>query len=225
MNDLPACANHLKKTKACSRKITSISSRSVSGLSRMRPFPGVKLRISRRDNPRGNPQNGVECGHRIKPAIKTKHVLIEIGLQMLWFNAAMMRSLDPGFQVAENKVDHGQMRFCLVWVATENQCLMAVSQLRKPFVSCPSICANDGAHCNILFSKARKHFGAPIWHDAKPQTASINTADARLAIILTRPNFDGTDYRSLVMRAATFSARLASNVAFVYFYRVVASDG
>jgi hypothetical protein len=144
---------------------------------------------------------------------------------MFWFNAAMMRSFDPGFQIAENEVDHGQMRFCLVWIAIERQCLMAVPQLGKPFVSCPSIGANDGSRRNVFFCEARKHFGALIWHNAKPQTTGIDATRARLAVILTRPNFDGTDHGSLMMRAASFPARLAADKAFVYFYRVIASDG
>jgi hypothetical protein len=203
----------------------NISSHQTFPLRRMRPFPGVKLRISWRNDTRGNPQNGVERSHRIEPTIKTKHVLIEVGLQMFWFNAPMMRSLDPSFQVAENKVDHGQVCFCLVRVAAENQCLMPVSHLRKSLIPDPSIGANDGVRCNVIFNEARKHFGAPIWHDAKPQTTGIDAARARLAVILTRPNFDGADYGSLVMCAASFSARLTADIAFVYFYRVIASDG
>jgi hypothetical protein len=144
---------------------------------------------------------------------------------MLWFNAAMMRSLDPGFQIAENQVDHRQMSLCLVWIAIEHQRFMAVAHLGKSWIADPSIGANDGARRNIIFSEIRKHFGAPIWHDAKPQASSIDTTRARLAVILMRPNFDGTDYDSLVMRAASFSARFAADIAFVYFYRMTASDG
>src|ERR1019366_5276335 len=224
MNGWPSCASPLRKTEVCSIRTINILLRRTRPLRRVRPLPGIKLRISWRNNPRRNPQNGVECGHRIEPSIKTKHVLIEVGLQMLWFNAPMMRSLDPGFQIAENEVDHRQMRFCLVWIATENQRLMAVPHLGKSLIPGPSIGANDGARRNVFFCEVRKHFGAPIGHDAKPQASGIHTARAHLAIILTPPNFDGTDYGSLVMRAASFSARFAANVAFVYFYRVIVSD-
>jgi hypothetical protein len=118
------------------------------------------------------------------------------------------------------------MRFCLVWIATEHQCLMGVPHLGKSLVSDPSIGANGSARRNIISSEVRKHFGAPIWHDAKPQSSSIDTTPrARVTIILTRPNFDGTDYGSLVMRAASFSARLTTDVAFVYFYRMITSYG
>jgi hypothetical protein len=144
---------------------------------------------------------------------------------MLWFDATMMRSLDPGFHVAENKMDHWQMCFCLVWITIERQRLMSVSHLGKSLVPDPSIGANDSARRNVFFCEARKHFGASIWHDAKPQTTGINIAHARLAVILTRPNFDGSDYGSFVMRAASFSACFTADVAFIYFYRVIASNG
>jgi hypothetical protein len=144
---------------------------------------------------------------------------------MLWFNTTMMRSFDPGFQVAENEVDHWQMRFCLVWIATENQRLMAVPNLGKSLIPDPSIGANEGVRCNVIFNEASNHFGAPICHDAKPQPPGIDAARAHLAVILTRPNFDGANYGSLVMRAPSLSARLTADKAFIYFNRVIASDG
>jgi hypothetical protein len=102
---------------------------------------------------------------------------------------------------------------------------MAVPHLGKSWVADPTIGANDGARRNVFFCEVRKYFGAPIRHDAKPQTTGIDTARARLTFILTRPNFDGADYGSLVMRASPFSARLTADVTFVYFYGVIASDG
>lgn len=144
---------------------------------------------------------------------------------MLWFDAAMMRSLDPGFQIAENEVDHRQMCFCLVGIAIERQCLMAVPQFGKPFISRPSVGANDGTGRDVFFGETNKCSGASIWYDAKPQAPGIDTAPLSLAIILVRPNFDGADYDSLVVSAAPFSARFTANKAFVYFYRMIASNG
>src|ERR1035438_3374256 len=120
MIGLPVCASPLRRTEACLPMIITTSSR-WTRLSRVGPFPGVKLCVSRRDNPCRNPQNGVECSHRIEPSIEAEYIFIEVGLQMLWFNTTMMRSFDPGFQVAENKVNHRQMRFCLIWIAIECQ--------------------------------------------------------------------------------------------------------
>src|ERR1019366_1881355 len=88
-----------------------------------------------------------------------------------------------------------------------------------------SIGADDSVLRNILFDKASKHFGTPIGHDAKSQASGVDAARAYLAVILTRPDFDGAYHGSLVVRAASFSARLSADVAFVHLYRIVASDG
>jgi hypothetical protein len=42
----------------------------------------------------------------------------------------MVRSLDPGFQVAENEMDDGQVRLSFVGVSAERQRLMVVSRNR-----------------------------------------------------------------------------------------------
>jgi hypothetical protein len=117
------------------------------------------------------------------------------------------------------------MRLRLIWIAIECQCLMVISHLRKTLVSTPPISANDAARRNIFFSEVHKHFRASIWNDAKPQSSGIDaTPRASAAIILTRPNFHGTDYGSLVMRTAPFPARLTADVTFVYLYGMIASD-
>jgi hypothetical protein len=45
-----------------------------------------------------------------------------------------------------------------------------------------------------------------------------------LAVILTRPNLDRANDNGLMMRAATFAARLTANHAFVNFDRMLATD-
>jgi len=40
---------------------------------------------------------------------------------MFWLNSAMMRTFNPGFQVAENEMDHRQMRFCFVRITAKRQ--------------------------------------------------------------------------------------------------------
>ena len=183
-------------------------------LRRMCPFPRIKLRVSRRDGVGSDPQNRVKRRHRIEAAIEPEHIFVEVGLQVLRFDTAMMCSLDPGFQVAENEMDHGQMRFGFVGVAAERQRLMAVSQLRKGWVARPAIGAQDGAVSNIVFDKSGKCVGAPVRYDAKPQSSCIDAASVLLAVILTRSNLYG-DHDGLMMRAATFAARLAADHAFI----------
>jgi hypothetical protein len=86
----------------------------------------------------GNTQNGVKRRHRIEATIEPEHVLVEIGLQVLWLDATMMRSINPSFQIAEHKVDHWQVRLSFIWVATKRQHVVAVSHLRESGIARPS---------------------------------------------------------------------------------------
>ena len=46
---------------------------------------------------------------------------------MFWLDTAMMSSLNPSFQITENKMDHWQVRLGFVGVAPERQRVMTVS--------------------------------------------------------------------------------------------------
>jgi hypothetical protein len=184
-------------------------------LCRVRPFTRIKLRVSRRHRMSGNPENGMKRGHRIKSAIEPENKLVEIGLQMLWLDTAMMSSLKPSFQVAEDEVDHGQVRFCFIRVATKRQNIVTVSHFGKSGITGPSVSAHDSASCHVLFDEVGKHFGAPVRNDTKPQPPRINAAPVLLAVILARADLNGANDESLMMNAAPFTARLAANEAFV----------
>jgi hypothetical protein len=194
-------------------------------LSRMCPFPGVKLRVSRRDGVSGNPQNGVKRRHRIEATIEPEHVFVEVSLQVFRLDTAVMRSFDPSFEVAENEMDHGQVRLSFVGVAAERQCLMMISGLGKARVASPAIGAKDGAARNVVFDKAGKRICAAVGNYTKPQTSSIDAASVLLAIVRARSNLYGADHDGLVMRAATFTARLAADHAFVDLDGMFAPDG
>ena len=120
-----------EKDRACSLRITDILPRRMLPLSRVCPFPGVKLRIGRRNSPRRNPQNGVEGIHRIEAAVKTKHEFIEIGLQMTRLDPAMVSAIDPCLQVGEDKMDHRQVLFRLIWVTPEGKRIVPDSPYRQ----------------------------------------------------------------------------------------------
>lgn len=137
----------------------------------------------------------------------------------------MMRSLDPGFQVAENEMDHGQVRFGFVGVAAKRQCSVVVSHLGKPGVAGPSVSAHRSAKRDVVCDKAGKHFGAPIRHNAKPQASRIDAASVSLSVFLTRPDLDCSDYDRLVMRPAPLAARLAADKAFIDFDHMLAANG
>jgi hypothetical protein len=167
----------------------------------------------------------VKRRHRIKPTIESEHVFVEVGLQVFRFDTAVMRSLDPGFQVAENEMDHGQVRLGFVGVPAERQRLMAVSHLGKAGVASPAIGAQRGAKCDVVFDKANESIGAAIRYDTKPQPSRIDAALVLLAVIRERPNLYSADHDRLVMDSATFAACLAADQAFINFDRMLAANG
>jgi hypothetical protein len=171
-----------------------------------------------------NPENGVKRRHWVEPTIETEHVFIEIGLQVFGLDPAMMRPLDPSFQIAENEMDHGQVRFGLVRVTAERQGLMMVSHLRKVRVASPAIGAQRGTKRNVVFDKAGKRVRTAVGHNAKPQSSCIDAASVLLAIVLTRPNLYRSDHNRLVVSAPTFASSLAADQAFVNFDRILATD-
>ncbi len=143
---------------------------------------------------------------------------------MLWLDAAMMSSLKPSLQVAEDKVDHRQVRLSFIRVATKRQHVVAVSCSRKPWVAGPSVGAHDGAGGDVLFDKSGERFGASIGNDAKPQPSRIDAASMFLAVFLTGPNLDSSDDKSLMVNSASLAARLAADKTFVDFDRMIAAD-
>ena len=103
----------------------------------MFPLSGVKLLVSRWNTASGDPENGMKRSHRVEPTVETEHIFVEIGLEMFWFDTAMMRSFDPRLHIAEDEMDHGKVRFCLVGVASECQRFMAIS---GPVADCVGNC-------------------------------------------------------------------------------------
>jgi hypothetical protein len=194
-------------------------------LRRVSPFARVKLRVSRWNRAGGDPENGVKSRHRIKPTIETENVFVEVGLQMFGLNTTVMRPLDPSFQVAENEMDHGQVRLGLVGVSAEYQSFMAVSNLWKTGVASPSVGAEDGADRNVLFDKAGKRISTAVRHDAEPQPSRIDSASVLLTVVRARPNLYSADHDRLVMGTATLAACLAADQAFINFDRMLATNG
>ncbi len=189
----------------------------------MFPLTGIKLRISRRNNVRGNSKDRVKRCHRIKTTVEAEHILVEVSLQMLRLNAPVVRSFDPSLHIAEDEMDHGQVRLCLVGIAAKRQCLMPV-YLSQSRIAWPSICADDSAMCDVVLDKSSKRVGAAIRNDPKPQASRIDLSPTGLPITPTRSNLDSPNDYGLVMNASPFSARLAADKAFVDFNRIFRSN-
>jgi hypothetical protein len=144
---------------------------------------------------------------------------------MLWLDSAMMRSLDPSFQIAEYEVDHRQMCLRFVGIAAKRQHVMVISARSKPRIAGPPVSSHGSANRDILFDEAGERFRAPIGHDTKPQPSRIDAARVLLAVIRSRSNLHSADNDRFVMGSASLAARLAADHAFINFDQMLAPDG
>ena len=88
----------------------------------------------------------------------------------------------------------------------------------------PSVCTHDGTGDDVLFDKSGERFGAPIGNDAKSQPSPIDAASVLFAIFFARPNLNCANDERLMMNAAPFAARLATNEAFVDLDGMLSAD-
>ena len=84
----------------------------------MNPVPGVERGISRRHAADGKPQHGIEGSHWVKPSVEPEDIFIEIRLQMVLGDSAVMGPENPGFQIGKDQVDHGQVSIGFFGVAS-----------------------------------------------------------------------------------------------------------
>jgi hypothetical protein len=213
----------------------------MRGLCRVNPFPGIKLRISRRNGPGRNPQNGVEGIHRVEATVETKYEFIEIGLQMTRLDPAVVSAINPCLQIGEDKMDHRQVFLRLLRISTEDKRAVLVTHFAKSIISLPAVSANNGASCYVVLDKCGERFSITTGKrnicpfgardDAEPEAPRIseflgrNAARTTLPGILACPNFDRANNRRLVMSSPSFTTRAPTNAAFVYFDGMRRPDG
>lgn len=198
----------------------------------MLPLPGVKLRVSRWNGPRRDPQNGVEGIHRVEPTVEAEHEFIEVRLEMVRLDTTMMGAVDPCFQVAKNEMNHWKVRLGLLRVAIECQRLMVVSEARQLPVAYPSVSSDRGAGGDILRDKGGERYGVAArerrWlagDNAETETAGVDAAPVGLAVSsLARADFHGANHGGLVMDAAPIPFRLTAHVGLVNLDGVAAAN-
>ena len=84
----------------------------------MNPIPGVKPRVRWRHAAGGKPQNRIESGHGVESPVEPEDVFIEIRLQMVLGDSAVMGPENPGLQIGKDQVDHGQVSIGFFGVAS-----------------------------------------------------------------------------------------------------------
>src|ERR1700730_6683486 len=158
---------------------------------------------------------------------------------MTGLDTTMMRTINPRLQIGEDKMDHRQVLFRLLRIAAEGKCIVFVTHSSKVIISLPSVSANDGGRCYIVFDECCERIGIAARkgniclfaarYDAEPKAPGVSKLldrDAFVGIfpfrttiigILARPNLNGANYIRLMRSALSCASRATANAAFVYF--------
>ena len=152
-------------------------------------------------------------------------------------DAPVMGSIDPRLEVREDEMNHREMRFGLIGIATEDQGIVPVAQAWQVIVASPSIGPDDGSAGDIVGGKGGDVFRGPATDDAQPQSPGIDLLFEWAAVVVLAfsagavfgifppPHFDSAQDGSLVMHAATLGARPATDQTLINFYGIFAADG
>jgi hypothetical protein len=189
---------------------------------RMLPLAAVEPVIGRAFAVRPDAQERAKGVERVEAAVKAEGELVEVGLQVLGADRAMVRAAEPSLQVAENQVDDGQELFGYGRVATLDHGEVLVSERTERVVAVPCVRDDHRARRDGRFHKSRQCLSAAIGHDFQAQPASIPAATAfGLVALFGRPltDLDGGYHERLIIGvdALAFAARHAADVRFVDF--------
>ena len=165
---------------------------------------------------------------------------------MTRLDPTMVRSIYPCLQIREDKVDHWQVLFCFLGIATKREGAVPVAHLVQVTISAPAVSANDrpGRYAVLdecseclgiatgtnSFSRAgdnaeAKTAGIDEFFDWNAAFVSVFPFRAAIFRILTRSNLNRANDRCLVVDPSSFASRASTNAAFVYLNRVRRSDG
>ena len=162
---------------------------------------------------------GVE---RIEAPVKAERKFIEVGLQVLRFDAPVMRPLQPRLEVRENEVNDGQVFLSDLRVASFDNRQMGIAAHAELVIGRSRVRDDNRAGLNGLFHKADQRLSGAIWNDFQPQAARVAPAAPHGLIALLSgagANLNSGRYDSLVIGMGTFAfaAQHAADVGFVHF--------
>ena len=97
----------------------------------------------------------------MEATIKTEHVFIEIGLQVLHLNAPVMRPEYPCLEVRKHLVNHRKVFFRVSGIAVHYHRIMLVSQARQ-FIVAGATIAKNRRWGYVLFNELGKYGAATV---------------------------------------------------------------
>jgi len=210
---------------------------SVTSRDGVNPIPGVKGLVSWRHASGSEPQHGIESGHRIEAPVEPENIFIEVRLQMMLGDGAMMGPENPGLEIGKDQMDQGQMPSRQVGVAGQNERIVLISKVVQCLVGRFTICENLGPFGHVLSDKAQQT-SVLAAHDGKADAPRINElldgcgAAMKAAMlgysfraILPYPDLDGPNNDGFVTDPLLPASRPASDFAFIHFDGMFATDG
>ena len=187
----------------------------------MMPVPGVQRIVGWPVHTRAYAENRGERRHWVEAPVEPKHILVEIGRQVLRADA-MMGAEQPRLQVREDEVNHRQHLLCLFRVAVEHDALVSVAHGREMIVSLPAIGGDLAVRLDVVGDKRFQGSLAAILQNLQAQTPGVDGAAAALALLLA--HLDCASNVHLVMNAASFAARLAADERLIQLDRPLCAN-
>ena len=185
------------------------------------PVAGVKFGIGRRLDPSCDSEQRSEGIERVETSIEAEGELVEVGLQVLGADT-VMGAVEPGFQVAEDEVDHGHELFGDLGITAFGNGVMVIAELSEAAIAAPVIADDQCARHDGALHEPAQRVGATVRRDSQPDSPSVPTI---LALILRSAglavaDFDGAGHKRFVMYPTPFSACLAADPDFIDLHMV-----
>ena len=186
----------------------------------MLPLARVEAVIGRAFAVRADAQERAESVERVEAPVKAERELIQVGLQVLVADRAVVRPGQPSLQIRENKVDDGQVFFRHVRPTGLDNRQVLVAERGKAVVAAPCVRDDHRARLDCGFHKARQRLSAARRGDFQPKATGIPPAAPHgLVAFLGRSGADlyRRDHKRLVvgMGAFALAAHHAADVGFV----------
>lgn len=150
----------------------------------------------------------------------------------------MMRAENPGFQIREYEVNHGEVGLRLLVVPAEHKGVVPVAHVGQRVIALIPVRRDARPLGDVLGNEAGHMVGALVLDNAQAKptrvdkflgrdAALVSNRPLRGAVVgvLTGADLDGPNDRDLVVNAVPLAARSAADKALVDLYGVLPADG
>ena len=198
----------------------------------LRGFPGVvERRVSCRLSRGSDVEQAVERVEWEEPSVEAKRELVEIRLKMLRRDA-MVNAIEPGLEVAEDKVDEWQVLFCNVGITALRDLRELVTLLRELDVARPVVGRDVRPWLHRVTHEALKRFCRAVRSDLQTQAPGVKACATRkslarilcLLVLFALALLDRAHDQRLVVLSAPLTARTAPDPRLIDLNREITAN-